>query len=41
MNALIEEIERRELDYREIGGEMSISYANKIKILDGRITLKD
>jgi len=41
MNAMREDLERRELDYREIGDEMSISYANKIKILDGRITLKD
>ena len=41
MNAMSEDLERRELDYREIGNEMSISYANKIKILDGKITLKD
>ena len=41
MNAMREDLERRELDYREIGNEMSISYANKIKILDGKITLKD
>ena len=41
MNAMREDLERRELDYREIGDEMSISYANKIKILDGKITLKD
>jgi hypothetical protein len=41
MNAMREDLERRELDYCEIGDEMSISYSNKIKILDGRITLKD
>lgn len=41
MNAMRQDLQRRQLDYREIDEDMSISYANKIKILDGRITLKD
>ena len=39
MNAMREEFERRGLDYSAIGNKMSMSYANKIKILDARITL--
>ena len=39
MSAMCEEFERRGLDYSTIGNKMSMSYANKIKILDARITL--
>ena len=37
MGAMREELQSREIDYTEIGGEKTMSYANKIKIIDGKI----
>jgi hypothetical protein len=38
MGAMREELQSRKIDYTEIGDEKTISYANKIKIIDGKIT---
>jgi hypothetical protein len=37
MGATREELQSREIDYTEIGNEKTMSYANKIKIIDGKI----
>ena len=41
MGAMREELQSRKIDYTEIGDEKTISYANKIKIIDGKITTED
>ena len=41
MDAMREEFEHRRIDYSAIGNNMSMSYANKIKILDAKITLNN
>jgi hypothetical protein len=38
MGAMRKELQSREIDYTEIGNEKTISYANKIKIINGKIT---
>jgi uncharacterized protein (DUF2164 family) len=38
MGAMREELQGREINYTEIGNEKTISYANKIKIINGKIT---
>jgi hypothetical protein len=37
MGAMHEELQSRKIDYTEIGNEKTISYAHKIKIIDGKI----
>jgi hypothetical protein len=37
MGAMREELQSRKIDYFEIGDEKTMSYANKIKIIDGKI----
>ena len=38
MGAMREEFQSREIDYTEIGNEKTMSYANKIKIINSKIT---
>lgn len=38
MGAMREELQSRKIDYTEIGNEKTMSYANKIKIINGKIT---
>jgi hypothetical protein len=37
MGAMRDEIQRRKIECDEIGGDKTLSYANKIKIKDGKI----
>jgi hypothetical protein len=37
MGAMREELQSRKIDYSEIGDEKTMSYANKMKIIDGKI----
>jgi hypothetical protein len=41
MSAMREEFDQRGIDYCAIGDEKSMSYANKIKIVDSRVILDD
>ena len=38
MGAMREELQSRGIDYTEIGNEKTMSYANKIKIINSKIT---